>query len=115
MSNYSSGQICELANITKRMLDSWTREGLIQPAVPAQGTGSERRWSEKNLMHVVILSQFRFVGVRKNILMTGVSGQSMFQVGLVTIQVDTVTLKRELEARKEQMTSRRRGRPRGGS
>lgn len=38
-----------IAGITYRQLDYWARTGLIEPAVPAVGSGSRRRYSRANI------------------------------------------------------------------
>lgn len=45
MTTYSSAQVCQLAGVTYRQLDYWTRQGLIHPTIPARGSGSKRRWT----------------------------------------------------------------------
>lgn len=44
---YTSTEAAELAGVTYRQLDYWTRLGVVAPTLPATGPGSgrERRWS----------------------------------------------------------------------
>lgn len=44
--------MCQLAQVTYRQLDYWTRVGLIEPLVAASGSGSRRRWSADELTKV---------------------------------------------------------------
>lgn len=49
---YSSAEVCQLAGVTYRQLDYWTRCGLVEPFVQATGSGSRRRWSQVELLRV---------------------------------------------------------------
>lgn len=42
----SSRDLCVLAGISYRQLDYWCRTDLLKPAVPANGSGSARRFDE---------------------------------------------------------------------
>lgn len=48
-------EAAELAGVTYRQLDYWTREGLVRPCRPARGSGSSRRYStgEVELLRVI--------------------------------------------------------------
>lgn len=53
---YSSREACELADITYRQLDYWCRIGTMTPAVPAQGSGTLRRFTHQQVLVVTVLS-----------------------------------------------------------
>lgn len=46
---YSTKETADLSGATLRQLDYWDRTGIISVAVPAQGSGSRRRWSRSNV------------------------------------------------------------------
>lgn len=48
----SSVQLCREAGCTYRQLDYWTRHGLVEPLVAADGSGSRRRWSVDDVHRV---------------------------------------------------------------
>lgn len=54
----STRRVAELSGATMRQLDYWDRNGLITVAVPAQGSGSRRRWSVSNLEQARALALF---------------------------------------------------------
>jgi len=50
---YSSAEVCDLAGVTYRQLDYWTRIGLVEPSVAvANGSGSRRCWTADDLARV---------------------------------------------------------------
>jgi DNA-binding transcriptional MerR regulator len=51
-SAWSSAQVCQLVGCSYRQLDYWTRAGLVSPTVPAEGSGSRRRWSSGDVERV---------------------------------------------------------------
>lgn len=57
----TSVQLCRAAGCTYRQLDYWTRRGLIEPAVQAEGSGTRRGWSVDDIPRVrrlVIAARF---------------------------------------------------------
>jgi DNA-binding transcriptional MerR regulator len=47
---YSSTQVCEIAGVTYRQLDYWTRTGIVAPSVQAaRGSGTCRRYSDDDV------------------------------------------------------------------
>lgn len=53
---YSAPRVCELAGITYRQLDYWTRIGLIAPSVAvSNGSGTRRRFSARDVKVVAAL------------------------------------------------------------
>lgn len=66
MSTYSSDEVREIARISTRQLDYWARRGVAVPTVPANGSGTQRRYSEEDLAVVcfqarLALARCRFV------------------------------------------------------
>lgn len=53
----STKQVADLAGITFRMIDHWDRNGVIHASVPAEGSGSRRRYTlgDVRLIQVVKL------------------------------------------------------------
>lgn len=45
----TSGQVCDRLDITYRQLDHWTRRGWITPTIEADGYGTRRGWTEKDV------------------------------------------------------------------
>jgi DNA-binding transcriptional MerR regulator len=61
-------QVCAIVGITYRQLDYWARTDLVRPSVAdAKGSGSQRRWSYRDLLELK---------VSKSLLDAGVSLQS---------------------------------------
>lgn len=52
---YRTEEVCALVGCSYRQLDYWTRTELIKPHTAAQGSGSQRLFSEDNLREVRIL------------------------------------------------------------
>jgi DNA-binding transcriptional MerR regulator len=48
----SSAQVCQLVGCSYRQLDYWTRAGLVSPTVPADGQGSRRAFSRRDVEQV---------------------------------------------------------------
>lgn len=60
----SSREVAELADITYRQLDYWTRTGIIEPDVAlGHGSGSRRRWSPEAVAAIAVLARLRSLGV----------------------------------------------------
>lgn len=66
--SYRGPQVCKIVGITYRQLDYWARTDLIRPSVAdANGSGSQRRYSYRDLLELKII---------KNLLDGGVALQS---------------------------------------
>ena len=61
--SWSTPEAHRIARISYRMLDYWIREGLVEPAVPAKGTGNRRRFSWRDLVAVRAIAALREAGV----------------------------------------------------
>jgi hypothetical protein len=51
-----------LINVNPRTLDSWVRTGVLTPAVEAEGPGSRRLWTSKDITRASIVRQLRDKG-----------------------------------------------------
>ncbi|MHB1487954.1 MAG: MerR family transcriptional regulator [Acidimicrobiales bacterium] len=57
-------QVCAIVGITYRQLDYWARTGLLKPSVSAaQGSGSQRRYSYRDLIELKVIKQLLDAGV----------------------------------------------------
>lgn len=61
---YRGASVCQIANITYRQLDYWSRTGLIEPSIrTAQGSGSQRLYSFKDILVVKIINRLLSAGI----------------------------------------------------
>jgi DNA-binding transcriptional MerR regulator len=57
-------QACAIVGITYRQLDYWARTGLVRPELrDAQGSGTQRLYSFKNLVHLRVIKNLLDAGV----------------------------------------------------
>jgi DNA-binding transcriptional MerR regulator len=57
-------QVCALVGITYRQLDYWARTGLVRPSLAeARGSGSQRRYSYRDLLELKVVKQLLDAGV----------------------------------------------------
>ncbi|MEX0875303.1 MAG: MerR family transcriptional regulator [Actinomycetota bacterium] len=57
-------QACSIVGITYRQLDYWARTGLVRPGVKdAQGSGTQRVYSFKDLVHLRVIKNLLDAGV----------------------------------------------------
>lgn len=62
---YTSPELCQLAEITYRQLDYWTRHGYLNPSVQeADGPGSRRRYSAEDVARARILGRLSQLGIK---------------------------------------------------
>lgn len=54
---FSTTQACRLAGITYRQIDYYDRSGLIDPTQPARGSGSQRRWTSREVDALRVLGR----------------------------------------------------------
>ena len=43
-------QVCRITGVTYRQLDYWARTGILEPLIPARGSGSQRLYAEWQLL-----------------------------------------------------------------
>lgn len=61
--------MCELAGCTYRQLDYWVRGRVIVPAIEARGSGSGRRFSERQVRNVRLITDLARLGAQHDVLM----------------------------------------------
>jgi DNA-binding transcriptional MerR regulator len=62
---WSGPQVCEIVDITYRQLDYWDRTDLLKPALtPAHGSGTQRRYSYRDLLQLKVIKGLLDAGVR---------------------------------------------------
>ena len=61
---FDSQQAMGRTGVTLRQLNHWDREGIVSPSIqPADGSGSRRRYSEKDLFHLATARTLREAGL----------------------------------------------------
>jgi DNA-binding transcriptional MerR regulator len=61
---YRGPQVCKVVGITYRQLDYWTRTELIRPSIAdARGSGSQRRYSYRDLLELKVIKSLLDAGV----------------------------------------------------
>ncbi len=56
--------VCRLTGVTYRQLDYWARTGLVTPSItPAQGSGSKRTYSYRDVLEVKVIKSLLDSGV----------------------------------------------------
>jgi DNA-binding transcriptional MerR regulator len=61
---YRGPQVCAIVGITYRQLDYWARTNLIRPSLAdAQGSGSQRRYSYRDLVDLKVIKSLLDAGV----------------------------------------------------
>ncbi len=57
-------QVCQLVGISYRQLDYWARTGLLRPSLAeAQGSGTKRRYSYRDLLELKVIKRLLDAGV----------------------------------------------------
>jgi DNA-binding transcriptional MerR regulator len=61
---YRGPQVCGIVGITYRQLDYWARTDLLRPSVSeARGSGSQRRYSYGDLLHLKVIKRLLDAGI----------------------------------------------------
>ncbi len=61
---YRAPQVCRLIGISYRQLDYWARTGLLRPSLQeASGSGSQRRYSFDDLVHLRVIKSLLDAGM----------------------------------------------------
>lgn len=63
MASWSAPEAHRIAGITYRQLDYWIRSGLVKPSAQANGHGSKRRFSWRDLVAVRAIAALKETGV----------------------------------------------------
>src|SRR5271154_294239 len=57
-------QVCQIVGISYRQLDYWARTGLLRPSLAeAQGSGTKRRYSYRDLLELKVIKRLLDAGV----------------------------------------------------
>ncbi len=63
--SFSGKQACEIVGISYRQLDYWDRQGVVCPSLrPAHGSGTQRRYSYRDLVRLRMVKQLLDNGVQ---------------------------------------------------
>jgi DNA-binding transcriptional MerR regulator len=61
---YRGPQVCSIVGITYRQLDYWARTDLLRPSISqARGSGSQRRYSYLDLVHLKVIKRLLDAGI----------------------------------------------------
>jgi DNA-binding transcriptional MerR regulator len=61
---YRGPQVCSIVGITYRQLDYWARTDLLRPSISqAKGSGSQRRYSYLDLVHLKVIKRLLDAGI----------------------------------------------------
>lgn len=61
---YTAKKTAEIVGITYRQLDYWARTDLVRPTSPAEGSGSRRSYSYKNLLELKAVKSLLDAGIK---------------------------------------------------
>ena len=61
--HYSGKKAAEIVGITYRQLDYWARTDLMRPTVDAEGSGSRRQYSYRDLLELKVIKQLLDAGI----------------------------------------------------
>lgn len=67
---YGSLEAAELAGVSFREVDYWTREGAIRPAVEACGSGSRRVWTGEQVQWLCRIADVRASAAQHGLILT---------------------------------------------
>ena len=82
-------QVCSIVGITYRQLDYWARTSLLVPSIsPAKGSGSQRRYSYRDLLELKVIKRLLDAGIslqaaRRAIDVLRQSGEDLASANLV--------------------------------
>ncbi|HET6875481.1 MAG TPA: MerR family transcriptional regulator [Acidimicrobiales bacterium] len=87
----TSPELCQLAGISYRQLDYWTRQGVLSASRPARGSGSFRGWTVDEAALARVCGQLSRLGATATVLRAIVAAIQAFPElwsGRVVIQPD---------------------------
>jgi DNA-binding transcriptional MerR regulator len=96
---YRAPQVCKIVGISYRQLDYWARTDLLRPSlVDASGSGSQRRYSYRDVLELKVVKQLLDAGVnlqkaRRAIACLRESGEDLANASLVLAAEDSVLLR----------------------
>jgi DNA-binding transcriptional MerR regulator len=86
---YRGPQVCSIVGITYRQLDYWARTDLLRPSISeARGSGSQRRYSYRDLLHLKVIKRLLDSGIslqqaRRALEVLSTTGDDMATANLV--------------------------------
>jgi DNA-binding transcriptional MerR regulator len=89
-------QVCSVVGITYRQLDYWARTNLLLPSIsPAKGSGSQRRYSYRDLLELKVIKRLLDAGIslqaaRRAIEVLRQSGEELASANLVLTGTQSV-------------------------
>jgi len=61
--NYSAAAARKIVGVSQRCLDYWDQLGVVCPSTPAEGKGSERKYSFDDLLKLTLVKRLRDAGL----------------------------------------------------
>lgn len=62
MVTHSTPEACRLTGASFREIDYWDRVGVLHPTHPANGSGSRRLWSDRDIAEIRVVVALRGLG-----------------------------------------------------
>lgn len=59
---YSSKEVCERTGLSYRQLDYWVRKRILTPSIEANGSGTRRQFSDRDVAMLLVLASLRKSG-----------------------------------------------------
>lgn len=84
---YSAPDACRVAGISYRQLDYWCRSGVVVPAVPATGSGSQRGYTHDQIVDLAVVADLTAANRPLEVARWLLAGRDWLQ-GCVRITVD---------------------------
>lgn len=93
---YRGPSVCQIAHVTYRQLDYWTRTGLVEASVTAAaGSGSHRLYSFRDILLVKIIGQLLKAGISlQNVrkALTEIAERDVSELASLTLFSDGTTI-----------------------
>lgn len=90
---YSGPSACRLTGASYRRLDYWDRIGLVRPSLAdAHGSGSQRRYSERDLSCLRAVVRLRALGIRTDVCAEVVRAVRDGDTGILALDGDAFTV-----------------------
>lgn len=68
LTDYRTPEACRLAGVTYRQADHWARCGTLVPAVEAKGSGTQRRYTGRQVRTMWALGRLALLGLPASLL-----------------------------------------------
>jgi hypothetical protein len=72
MGMISTAEMCKRTGATYRRVDYWTRQGVVCPTIDCAGSGSRRKWAERQVRIVHMVSDLSNLGATEPVLKAAV-------------------------------------------